>query len=113
MPLAVLSCFGLAALFRARRVQIRPRFVLPLIAVLAFEYYIPIRENIVEDEQVAFLDWLAAANDEDIRLVNVPMGRDNSKVYNLYQSLSGYPHAEGAISRTRIWHSTIYAGITC
>ena len=28
------------------------------------------------------------------------MGRRNSKRYNLYQSLSGYPHAEGAISRT-------------
>ena len=28
------------------------------------------------------------------------MGRKTSKRYNLYQSLSGYPHAEGAISRT-------------
>ena len=28
------------------------------------------------------------------------MGRNNSKRYNLFQALSGYPHAEGAISRT-------------
>ena len=28
------------------------------------------------------------------------MGRKQSKIYNLYQSLSGYPHAEGAVART-------------
>ena len=27
------------------------------------------------------------------------MGRSNSKIYNYYQVLNGYPHAEGAISR--------------
>ena len=100
LPLAVLSCFGLVALCRERRMQIRPLFVLLLIAVLVFEYYVPIRENVIGDDQTAFHDWLAGEDYKDIRLVNVPMGRDNSKIYNLYQSLSGYPHAEGAISRT-------------
>ena len=33
-------------------------------------------------------------------MINLPLGRLNSKVYNLYQSLGGYPHAEGAVSRT-------------
>ena len=78
----------------------RPWFILLLIAIVALEYYIPVKERFIPQEQLAFMDWLAKEDDEQIRLVNLPMGRTNSKYYNLYQSISGYPHAEGAISRT-------------
>ena len=100
-PLAVTSCFGLMALLRMRLTAKKRVFVLLLIGILAFEYYVPIKEKIYPNEQFAFLDWLAREdNFEEIRLINLPMGRKNSKRYGLYQTLSGYPHAEGATNRT-------------
>ena len=36
---------------------------------------------------------------EDIALINLPLGRDNAKVYLYYQSLTGYAQTEGGISR--------------
>ena len=101
LPLAVLACYGLVALKNWRPVAGRASFIIVLVAVVASEFYIPVTDWIFPKEQFAFLDWLAKEDDrEEIRLINLPMGRLNSKVYNLYQSLSGYPHAEGAVSRT-------------
>ena len=74
-------------------------FALVLIGIVAFEFHIPVKGNLIPQEQFDFLDWLAEEEDSgEIRLINLPMGRGSSKRYNLYQSLSGYPHAEGAIS---------------
>ena len=101
LPLAVLACYGLVALKAWRPIAWRRWFIILLIAVVASEYYIPVTDWIFPKGQFAFLDWLAAEEEaEEIRLLNLPFGRLNSKVYNLYQSLSGYPHAEGAVSRT-------------
>ena len=100
MPLAVLFCFGLIALQERHPVARKPLIILLLIGVVAFEYYTTIEERVILKEQFAFLDWLAEEGSDEIRLINLPMGRDNSERYSLYQSLSGYPHAEGAISRT-------------
>ncbi len=100
LPLAVLATYGLRALQEMRPAAKRPLFVLLLIGVVAIEYHVPVEENLIENEQFAFLDWLKAEGDVDIRLINVPMGRHDAKRYNLYQALSGYPSAEGAISRT-------------
>ena len=100
LPLAVLASYGLRALQEMRQVAKRPLFVLLLIGVVALEYYVPVEENLIENDQFAFLDWLEGEGDADIRLINVPMGRHDAKRYNLYQALSGYPSAEGAISRT-------------
>ena len=99
LPLAVSSCYGIVAIGRMRPATRRPIFILLMSAVVAIEYYIPVQERVFYAEQFAFIDWLAGEDDE-VRLINLPMGRGNSKTYNLYQALSGFPHAEGAISRT-------------
>lgn len=101
LPFAVLACYGLAALQKRFASAAKPVFVLALVAIVAAEYWIPVVGRGVSDQEVAFLEWLAQEDEtQDIRLINLPMGRRNSKLYNLYQALSGYPHAEGAISRT-------------
>ena len=101
LPHAILACFGIVALRESRPAAYRPWFALVLIGIVAFEFHIPVKGNLIPQEQFDFLDWLAEEEDSgEIRLINLPMGREHSKRYNLYQSLSGYPHAEGAISRT-------------
>lgn len=108
LPFAVLACFGLVALRKRYDIAANPKFILALALLVAFEYYIPIEtdrvfpvgDGAISEERLAFLDWLNQEDSESIRLVNLPMGRRNSKLYNLYQLLSGYPHSEGAISRT-------------
>ena len=93
-PFTVLTCLGLVALQRRYAVAAKPTFILALALIVAFEYYIPLPSRIIPDEETAFLDWLAQeAEGEETRLINVPLGRNNSKMYNLFQALSGYPHA--------------------
>ena len=107
LPLAVLACYGLVALRKRYASLARPAVILALIAIVALEYHIPVQtdrifplgDGTMSAERLAFLDWLDQ-EDGDIRLINLPMGRNQSKIYNLYQSLSGFPHAEGAIART-------------
>ena len=99
LPLAVLAGFGVTALQDRWPIVARPGFIILLVAVVAFEYYIPVKRWVLQSEQRAFLDPLAQ-EEGDIRLINLPMGRDHSKLYNLFQALSGYSHAEGAVSRT-------------
>ncbi len=107
LPLAVLVCFGLVALQKRFPLAAKPGFVLALTLIVAFEYHIPVEterifpegDGKISQERLAFLDWLEQENGE-VRLINLPTGRRNSKVYNLYQALSGYPRVEGAISRT-------------
>ena len=107
LPLAVLACYGLVALRKRYASLARPAVILALIAIVALEYHIPVQtdrifplgDGTISAERLAFLNWLDQ-EDGDIRLINLPMGRSQSKIYNFYQSLSGFPHAEGAISRT-------------
>ena len=107
LPMAILSCFGVIALRDRYPVAARPRFILALILIVAFEYYIPVEMTSLDpitnqpftDERLAFLDWLEE-EDAEVRLINLPFGRDNAKLYNFYQLLSGFPQTEGAISRT-------------
>ena len=101
LPLAILSCFGLHTLRTLCPCARRPLIVIIFVGVVAIEYYIPVTGNLIPQGQFDFIDWLAVEEDSgEIHLINLPMGRNSSKRYNLYQSLSGYPHAEGAISRT-------------
>ncbi|MDE2855816.1 MAG: hypothetical protein OXN88_16720 [Chloroflexota bacterium] len=105
LALAVLACFGLQAL--NDRPRARPAFILLLVAVVAFEYYSPIRMQFIDEitgnplteERLAFVDWLKREEMEEIGLINLPFGRDNAKVYLFYQSLTGFPQTEGGISR--------------
>ena len=107
LPLAILSCYGLLALQKRIPVFTKNWLILVLIAVVAFEYYIPVWPepvvplggDSITQERLAFLDWLEQEEEVDIRLINLPFGRSNAKLYLFYQSLSGYPQTEGAISR--------------
>ncbi len=101
LPLAVLSCLGVLALRDWRPALIRPALIVALALVVAFEYFIPVEGNLIPQEQFDHIDWLnSEANSDEIRLINVPMNWKNSKRYNLYQTLGGFPQVERAISRT-------------
>ena len=101
LPLAVLSCYGLMTLLQSVSRRLRLPVIVLLIVGLAFEYYTSLDPMVVPDDQLAFLDWLADEDDpSSIRLVNVPMGRVDAKLYDFYQTLSGYPHVEGTAGRT-------------
>ncbi len=101
LPLAVLSCYGLMTILKSVSTQRRTGIILICIALVAFEYYRLPQEVIVTDEETAFLDWLRLEADQDsIRLINLPMNRWNSKHYLFHQTLSGYPQVEGLASRT-------------
>ena len=100
LPLAVLSCYGLLTALKTIPARRASAFALLCIVLLAAEYYrSPERPRIVTDEEIAFLDWLEADASE-IRLINLPMNRGNSKQYLFYQTLSGYPQVEGLATRT-------------
>ncbi len=106
LPLAVLACFGLMALRERFPIVARPRFILLLILIIAVEQFDPVSDalgsawiELVSDERVAYLNWLAQEEENEIALVNVPFGWNNAHFYIYAQTLSGYPQTEGAISR--------------
>jgi len=100
LPLAVLAGYGFIALRKRRPIVGRPWGIALLFAFLALEYYVPTVEKSFAFDRFAYIEWLDQEDEQEIRLVHLPFGRINSKQYMLFQSLSGYPHAEGAISRT-------------
>ena len=101
LPLAVLSCYGLLSVMDRVPVNRRRPLILILIAMLAAEYYRTAPGGrVVLDAEVAYLDWLVAENEPDIRLINLPMNRGNSKTYIFHQTLAGFPQVEGLATRT-------------
>ncbi|MYD11933.1 MAG: hypothetical protein F4X02_18040 [Chloroflexi bacterium] len=107
LPLAVLSCFGLAALRNTARNRVGPLTIVLLTSIVVFEYHVPVNSEAssvasssdVTEERVAYFEWLKDENTEEIRLVNLPFGHTAPARYSYFQSLSGYPQTEGAISR--------------
>ena len=100
VPIAVMSCYGLVALCQARRAQVKPWLILLLILIVAAEYYNPVEERRIAYRSFEYLSWLAEEeNSDDIALINLPMGRKNSKHYLLFQSQSGFPQVEGTLTR--------------
>ncbi len=98
-PLAVLACYGALTVIQGLPAR-RQQTVLALcIALIAFEYFQPVEERIIPDEQLAFMEVLKE-EPAPVRIINAPLGRGNSKYYLFYQALSGFPQAEGMISRT-------------
>ena len=52
-------------------------------------------------QQLGWIDWLKEeGSGADTRLIHLPMGRNQSKRYGYFQSLHGFPHAEGVAART-------------
>ena len=107
LALAVCAGYGLAALKDRFALAAQPGFILLLVVIVAFEYYVPtpmafadpLSGNPLSHERFAFVDWLKREQMDDIRLINLPFGRDNAKVYQFFQSLHGFPQTEGGISR--------------
>ena len=101
LPWAVMACYGLRSLLASRPGHQRNLITLAVIAVIAFEYYETTAMRALPDEQVAFVDWLGQEAAEPApRLINLPMGRQPSKLYGFYQSLTGFPQVEGLSGRT-------------
>lgn len=101
LPLAVMTCYGLRSILAPRPAKQRALITLAAIALVAFEYYETTAPRIIPAEQFAFIEWLRdEENSGEPRLINLPMGRQPSKYYGLYQTLSGYPQVEGLSGRT-------------
>ena len=101
LPLAILSCYGFKTLFKSISARRRRWIILLAIAVIAFEYWYMPYVIVIEDQELAYTQWLDERENQDsIRLIHLPMGRENSKRYGFHQTLAGYPHAEGLAGRT-------------
>ena len=102
LPLAVLSCYGLSTIIGSYPAKHRAGLLILCIALVSFEYFAEIDQKVVSGRQLRFISWLQAQEDDhdSIRLINLPMGRRPSKLYNFYQSIAGFPQVEGMISRT-------------
>ena len=101
LPLAVLSCFGLQVLLKSAYEKRRLLIVLVSIALVAFEYYQAPLSQVVLEQELAFINWLRTEpNQEEVRLINLPMGRRSAKLYGFHQTINSYPHVEGLARRT-------------
>ena len=99
LPLAVMAGYGALSIVRSLDGRRRAAVIGVCIVLICFEYYSEIQPRIVSKQNLAHLRWLG---DEPgaIRLINLPMGRQQSKWYGFLQTLSGYPQAEGLVART-------------
>ena len=100
LPFCLLAGYGVVALRVMRPSAARPWVILLVVVFIALEYYVPVVERVFQIDEYAYIDWLNQENADEIRVINVPMGRTNSKRYMLDQALSGFSQVEGAISRT-------------
>ena len=101
LPWAVMTCYGLKSILASRGGNQRALIALAVTGIIAFEYYESTAVRIIPPEQLAFIEWLRADGaDEEPRLINLPMGRQPSKRYGFYQTLTGFPQVEGLSGRT-------------
>ncbi len=101
LPLAILACYGMTRVLRSLRGRRRALVSLALVVALGVEHFRAVEPTIIPEAQFDFLDWLKQEEDQDaIRLINLPMGGQNSKYYAFFQTYNGYPHAEGRPTRT-------------
>ena len=101
LPLAVLSCFGLQFLLKSVSKKRWSVVVVGAVALVAFEYYQTPLSLVISEQEISFNTWLKhEPNQEELRLINLPMGRRSSKIYGFYQTINSYPHVEGLANRT-------------
>ena len=99
-PFALLTCYGMKALLRRVPARRQAGLILVVAGLIAFEYYQAPDPLLIPDEQLAFISHLRReANQESIKLINLPMGGNLSKIYDFYQTYNGYPHVEGRPTR--------------
>ena len=96
LPLAVLSCFGLAAVLRSKPTRIRIALVFISAFILAIESYVPRgegRELKLELGKTAFVDWLRSTEESPLQLIHLPREPRRHTNYYLYlQTLVQFPH---------------------
>ena len=100
LSLAVLACYGLSAVAQLVSKSRAAWLIMALIALTSFEYYASLDSRVIDESQLKFIEWLKTEEQDSIRLINLPMGRSNSKIYSFYQSIAGYPTVEGVANRT-------------
>ena len=102
LPLAMLFCYAVRGLLEVLSPRMRDATLAIFLAVIVFEYYGPPPRNYANIPPGSiWLDWLASEdNQDDIHVVNLPMGRNSSKRYGFYQTINGYPQVEGLANRT-------------
>ena len=102
LPLAMLICFAARGFLDSMAPRPRVATLAIILIAMAFEYYRPPPRNYTGVPPGSiWLDWLASEDgQDDIHVINLPMGRSNSKRYGFYQTINGYPQAEGLASRT-------------
>ena len=100
-PFAVLACHGLATVLRALPERRRLIIILLLTGATAYELYQPPNPAIFQTERLDYNRWLRQQPDqESIRLINLPFGVSQHKIYGFYQSYNGYPHVAGRPTRS-------------
>ncbi|MCY3831498.1 MAG: hypothetical protein OXG85_00700 [Chloroflexi bacterium] len=99
-PLAVLSCYGLAALLQSKPLRARILIVLAAALLFSVEYFVPHAGKTLESGKLAYIDWLKTEEGDPVKTINLPQKYDNELYYFYVQAMSGYPHAYGFINRT-------------
>ena len=102
LPLALVSCFGLAKLLESKELKSRIIIVLICCLLLAVEYYRPFPGVTIGRHATRFIDWLRTEDHSAIKLINLPISRDTGRYerYYLYlQSIGGYPQVGGFLNR--------------
>ena len=105
IPLAALSCYGLAALLRSKQARSRRLVALLCIVVVCIEFYTPRLGQTLERNKTAFVAWLRSEPEDQIALVHLPRKDADVSYYYYLQTLSGYPHANGFSTRAK--HNSI------
>ena len=98
-PLVVLSCYGLAALLRSQGARSRKLIALLCILVVSIEFATPRIGQTLERNKTEFVAWLQSESEDQIKLVHLPVAKAPTSYFSYMQTLTGYPQANGAVSR--------------
>ena len=100
IPLALLSSYGLAALARSKPGKTRVFAALLALAIVCFEFYLPIEGERFDQKKAAFRDWLKSETLAPVKLINLPQNEANAQYFRYLQTTTGYPQAYGHLTRT-------------
>jgi len=100
LPLAIMASYGALALLNYVNRVPKIVVIVLLIGIAMFETYSPIKSPPMPLEQLSFAEHLAGSDDATGALINLPMGRVESKLYEFYQTINHLPQVEGLVSRT-------------
>jgi len=100
LPLAIMASYGTLTLISYGERVPKVAVVLLLIGLAMFETYSPVESPPMPSEQLSFSNHLAMSDDATGALINLPMGRVESKLYEFYQTIHHLPQVEGLVSRT-------------